>query len=142
MKPKMHFVLTCLLLSTATFLIANCSSPGGGDDGGGSTSPLIYAGGYRIGPSAPIAGYWISGSWHGLTPLDVTLDSVVYSLVVAGSDVYAAGFSMIPPVVEVAGYWLNGTWHGLTPLDATNHSSVLSLIVTGSDVYAGGFSAA
>ena len=85
-------------------------------------------------------GYWKNGKWIKLKSLNARGDSIVNSLAVSGSDVYAGGYNTNDTRVNVPGYWKNGTLINLTPLDATKHSIVYSLAVSGSDVYAGGYS--
>ena len=80
---------------------------------------------------------WKNGTWTGLPPLSLTGTSAVNSLVVSGSDVYAAGFSTNALSVGVAGYWKDGAWTGLTPLNGA--SDVNSVVVNGTDIYAAGF---
>ena len=73
------------------------------------------------------AGYWLNGTWVGLTsPYGGEVNSVALS----GSDVYAGGWSTNNIGVEVAGYWLNGTWVGLTnPYGAAYNAQVNSLVI-------------
>jgi hypothetical protein len=67
---------------------------------------------------------------------------MVESIVVSGSDVYAAGFtsSQTPAYAGSPGYWLNGSWVGLALPTGQTAGAVTSLVVSGSDVYAAGFS--
>jgi hypothetical protein len=106
-------------------IAASCSQTG--DDG---AQKDVYAGGYsRNSLSVPVPGYWKNGDWIGLTPLDVSKDSIVYSLVVSNGDVYAGGYSTNSSDVQVPGYWKNGEWIGLTPLDVSKDSGVRLLFI-------------
>jgi hypothetical protein len=50
-------------------------------------------------------------------------------LIVAGTEVYAAGWSFSASGVSVAGYWKNDSWHGLPPLVTGGHAQVFALAV-------------
>ena len=72
---------------------------------GGVTYVSAFAGTYQ--------GYWADASWQGLNGPTGTYGSVVLnSLLVVGSDVYAAGACTINET-EYPGYWLNGIWKSL-----------------------------
>jgi hypothetical protein len=118
---------------------------------------VIYAGGsgYDVANSAVVAGYWTisapsAGTWTELTPPAGarTKNSAVKSLVVSGSDIYAAGYITTDANGRIPGYWKIDTvralttWQDLTPLDSAKQSEVDTIFVTDTDVYAGGFSTA
>lgn len=113
-------VLTPLVSGKSTYLNALVRSASGN----------MYAGGYCVdNSSVQVPGYWKDGTWVGLTPLDSTKSSAIYSLAISGSDVYAGGYSTNSSGVKVPGYWKNDTWVGLTPLDSTKEARVYSMVV-------------
>jgi hypothetical protein len=70
------------------------------------------------------------------------VNGIVESIVVSGSDVYAAGFTSSQTLgfAGSPGYWLNGSWVGLALPTGQTEGAVTTLVVTGTDVYAAGFS--
>jgi len=99
----------------------------------------VYAGGFASTASAAnTAGYWLNGSWNGLTS-----PAGVSSMVVSGSNVYAGGSYMNSSDKQIAGYWvINGgsaTLVSLTNPYGSSLAQVNSMAVSGSNVYAGGY---
>jgi len=126
--------------------------PAAGSAGGAVLSMAVsgsdvYAAGFTLSQShapgysayAGNPGYWLNGSWVGLPlPNGQTVGSVA-SLVVSGTDVYAAGFSGTANAV-IPGYWLNGAWVGLPVPFGFDGGQVNALVTSGGKVYAAGFS--
>jgi hypothetical protein len=102
----------------------------------------VYAAGYSNNSSQPTTpGYWLDGTWVGLTPLSGN-NSKVLSIDVFGTDVYAGGYSQNSSDWYMPGYWFNGTWVGLEPLEgfaSYSDSEVTAIAVSGGNVYAGGY---
>jgi hypothetical protein len=107
----------------------------------------VYAAGFTTAPSQPPGysaysgspGYWLNGSWVGLALPTGQTAGAVLSLVVSGTDVYAAGFSDNANAI-IPGYWLNGAWVGLTVPFGFDGGEVHSLVLSGGKVYAAGLS--
>jgi hypothetical protein len=99
--------------------------------------PDVYVAGFEINDSnSYIAKYWKNG-----TPVVLgagTYGSWVNSIVVSGSDVYAAGTEGSADG-DVAKYWINGVAVTLSAPGVSNEAcTVLSIFVDGNDVYAAG----
>lgn len=109
--------------------------PGGPDI---SVSALAVAGSnvFAAGSGTYLPGYWLNGTWLSL-PVSSGTGGSVSSLLLVGSEVYAAGQISGNTEYPVPGYWLNGTWVSL-PVPLGAQSSVRSIVVVGSDVYVGG----
>jgi hypothetical protein len=69
-------IVTAFALATATLRIASCPSPAGGTP----ERAVPAAGISRNTSGVTVPSYWKNAIWTGLTPLDSTKDSVVYSL--------------------------------------------------------------
>ena len=92
-----RIILVVFILSLV--IAASCSQTG--DD---RAQKDIYAGGYsRNSLDVQVPGYWKNGEWNGLTPLDVSNNSYVNSLIVSDGDIYAGGFSRNSSDVQVRG---------------------------------------
>jgi hypothetical protein len=97
----------------------------------------VYVAGFEINDSnLHIAKYWKNGA-----PVVLgagTYGSVVNSIVVSGSDVYAAGAEGSADG-DVAKYWINGVAVTLSTSGMSSEAcTVLSIFVDGNDVYAAG----
>jgi Immunoglobulin I-set domain len=105
----------------------------------------VYAAGFTTAQSQPPGysafsgspGYWLNGSWVGLALPTGQTTGAVASLVVSGTDVYAAGFSDNANAI-IPGYWLNGAWVGLKVPFGFDGGEVHSLVLSGGKVYAAG----
>jgi len=106
--------------------------------------PDVYVAGYayktvQIDPTHfvvnPVAVYWKNGEPVELT--DGRNAAVAFSIFVAGSDVYVAGFACqtMEPDCAIATYWKNGVPVQLSDQTSTDATSIF---VSGSDVYASG----
>ena len=100
--------------------------------------PAVYAAG-MIDVTNPFAGYWINGTWVGLSnplyPSGGWVNSLAVSAGPSGNNVYVAGSDGFGS----PGYWLNGSWVGL-PTGYTGPGSgiVNSLCLNGGVVFAAG----
>jgi hypothetical protein len=86
-----------------------------------------------------VATIWKNGVAQHLTDKESPLGSVIYSLYVSDSDVYAVGFiynSQEEFPIHIAATWKNGELTVLT--DGTNHAAANSVFVLGNDVYVAG----
>lgn len=79
--------------------------------------------------SVTIPVFWKNGKSRVLPSLDPAGDSEVLSIVVSGSDFYAAGYSTKKSGIKVAGYWKNGKWTALSSDNTKKWSWVTSLVV-------------
>lgn len=95
-----------------------------------TVTPMVYAAGYIInGSNVTLPGYWLNGTWVGLSGAD---GSQIKSLVVAGNDVYAGGDYN-------SGYWKNNANVALPLPAGASGGFVNSIAVSGNDVYVAGY---
>jgi len=131
--------ITCLLSVSVLVILASVTL----GCGSGSKSkvqpqpPDVYVAGFEIADS----GYHIAKYWKNGAPLVLgagTYGSWANSIVVSGSDVYAAGTEGSADG-DVAKYWLNGVAVPLSAHGVGNEAcTAISIFVDGNDVYAAG----
>ena len=140
MERKLRFMFLCLPLFA---LIVGCPTPGGGKStppSGPSSGVTIYAGGYYTNSSGVgVPGYWKNGNWVDLPSLG-GYEAAVTSLVISGTDVYAAGWCWTgnDSTTQTPGYWLGGLWSVLG--GPGSYGAVTdSIALPPGDVFVGGY---
>jgi hypothetical protein len=102
-----------------------------------ATGQSVYVGGFF--ETVPeITGYWLNGNWVNLSLPSGSNYGSFGSLVLSGSDIYAAGGTSNGSN-NIPGYWLNGTWVGLPLPSGLSSGIASSLVVSENNVYVAGF---
>ncbi|MBF0297109.1 MAG: hypothetical protein HQK51_00180 [Oligoflexia bacterium] len=102
----------------------------------------IYAAGYTTSAiDKKVPGYWLDGVWTALTTLEGK-NSEVYSLTVAGGNVYAVGYdtkTVSGADVKVPTYWYNGTRTELARIYTDKVGEAFGVSIAGGEVYIAGY---
>jgi hypothetical protein len=133
---KKIFILSVSTLAIIFFSCkkSNTENSTGGNGGNTSILKTIYSAGYsRNGSNNPIATYWKNDTAFKLT--DGTKQGIAKAIVVAGNDVYVAGYD-----AGVAKYWKKGVATNLSDgsIDVVANGNAVEgadVYVVGSEVY-------